>query len=71
MKVDEYESSNNLIRLALGAFMCKRIKGNRESGESPERSRHCNQGALFERIPLIRVMGKEKERYDLEARRPT
>lgn len=47
------------------------MEGNRESGESPERSRHCNQGVLFDRNPLIFYMGKDKERIDLEARRPT
>ncbi len=36
------------------------MEGNRESGESPERSRHCNQGVLFDRNPLISIWGRTK-----------
>jgi hypothetical protein len=49
--------------MELGALM--KIGGNRESGENPERSRHCNGGALFFCFsPLDENRGRPKERVD-------
>ena len=49
----------------------RRISGRlkRESGESPERSGHCNRGATFH-YPIVRMYEKGKGSNDPEVRKP-